>query len=980
MPIDKGITNASKIYRGTKQILKAYVGNKLVYTFGGKAIGYYKTLSNPLTPGGDINDYFGDIVDLYGTDLLVGVPYTSYAIDDTAVGAVYLFDLVTGTLLYIFLLPGERTLDYGYFFGTSVSQNASYVLIAKADYDTVDAVHLFSKATGALVANLVNPNTSLNMNFGVYYVKALTNYAVVLSDSNTGGADLHYFNFNGTLSHTVHLVNGTGVDMMVTNSQIYANRTLYPGELPLQIPLDYNPIDDVEAIAYWKRIANMMIGAAAYPMRQLAWNGTEYTYPDDPDTEIAYYTEIRTDGFPGDFFYYNQPEAVAKGATGYLTGKSIAEQYMFDDEMKVWIKTKMNTTAAQEWYTIYGSVDSVTVSNKTVTIIFNKREGGTYYDFAIAKYYKPGDLVYYDGTHYQFNVTHYNTAWNPTHVDVVSNQGYFSSQFDTYYDPPLYLARAGYDANHYIKQTLPVLNRKWFLFDCKYFPPPDKYPEQLMRDFTLGTIVSMGSEIVFHGRIEEYGFPYYSVPGDPTDIVLGSGGWRKIGSSRRYSYVAKHYFTPQGVFLRSELDPAQQTGADNIAPPASTWLQETVAGYNVEDNGNGLDVYDGTTFLHSLITPAIPYGNTFNENYGWATDVYENLIAVATPHKHSINALNTGYVEVRNILTNETLFTFTDPNPRIENSVNINDYGYSVAIYGTRLYVGCPGFLFNDPAQDRLGFVYEYDLTTGNLVYTWESVDHHGYGYRLEIIDEFIVIASSGSYNEVSRVDVYNRFSRAHQYTAYNPTPDVGATDYFGYTIAVSDNYLLVGDYYNGVVLVHDLVLRSYVGTLTNPDDNSSTFGRTLAIQGNRFIVGSSEVPYTDVYWWGAVYIYTYDEVNGIVLERTIETPYRGPDWDEVGHDYFGDQVVSIGNYLAVAYQPDWDDNGEYDVEIAIINIFTGVTVETIRIFEDGYTPDSGDYLSVTLKSKNNYLIVGTPGQGDSRGEFAGKVHIYKKW
>jgi hypothetical protein len=143
------------------------------YLFDATTGALLKTFTNP-TPA--INDSFGNQVAVFGNRALV-----SATGDDTGAanaGAAYLFDTTTGALLRTFLNPTPQSGDT---FGSGVALYGDKVLISATNDDTgatnAGSAYLFDAVTGALLFTFNNPTPFLNDMFGfevaVWGTKAL---------------------------------------------------------------------------------------------------------------------------------------------------------------------------------------------------------------------------------------------------------------------------------------------------------------------------------------------------------------------------------------------------------------------------------------------------------------------------------------------------------------------------------------------------------------------------------------------------------------------------------------------------------------------------------------------------------------------------------------------------------------------------------------------------------------------------------------
>ena len=138
--------------------------------------------------------------------------------------------------------------------------------------------------------------------------------------------------------------------------------------------------------------------------------------------------------------------------------------------------------------------------------------------------------------------------------------------------------------------------------------------------------------------------------------------------------------------------------------------------------------------------------------------------------------------------------------------------------------------------------------------------------------------------------------------TLDNPTP--ATWDYFGNSVAVSGNWVVVGDsgddtgaYNAGAAYLFDTLTGNLLRTLNNPTPaDSDSFGRSVAVSGSLVVVGASGDS-TGAAQAGSVYV--FDAATGNLL-RTLNNP------TPEASDYFGYSVALSGNLMVVgAYSDD---------------------------------------------------------------------------
>jgi len=212
---------------------------------------------------------------------------------------------------------------------------------------------------------------------------------------------------------------------------------------------------------------------------------------------------------------------------------------------------------------------------------------------------------------------------------------------------------------------------------------------------------------------------------------------------------------------------------------------------------------------------------------------------------------------------------------------------------------------------------------------------------------------------------------------------DAEAHGYFGISAAVDGNRLVVGASCQdspatdaGKVYIYEWNGSVYVevAQLTASDAQASSyFGISVAIGGNRLVVGATGEDTAGVSA-GKVYIYDWDTNTSTYVEVTQLTAT-----DAGAYDWFGSSVAlsSDGNRLVVGacgedtagvkagkvYIYDWDTNTSTYVEV------TQLTASDAGVW--GYFGSS-----VALSGNSDRLVVGAAGE-TSAGVDTGKVYVY---
>jgi len=192
--------------------------------------------------------------------------------------------------------------------------------------------------------------------------------------------------------------------------------------------------------------------------------------------------------------------------------------------------------------------------------------------------------------------------------------------------------------------------------------------------------------------------------------------------------------------------------------------------------------------------------------------------------------------------------------------------------------------------------------------------------------------AKSVAAGNSGEVYIYSNATGNLLYKVKNPNPNGSASDYFGWSISLSGNYLIVGAPYEG-----------NTGS-TNSD-------------------------------YGAVHVYditTFTAYSGTTITvtsatRTILNP------QPVSGDRFGMSVALSGTNLVIGtpLKESGDEGRAY-----IYNVTTGTLLYTIND-PTAYSTVAGDRFGWSVAIKDNTVIIGAPGESDSTGNYAGKAYVF---
>jgi hypothetical protein len=229
-------------------------------------------------------------------------------------------------------------------------------------------------------------------------------------------------------------------------------------------------------------------------------------------------------------------------------------------------------------------------------------------------------------------------------------------------------------------------------------------------------------------------------------------------------------------------------------------------------------------------------GDRFGSDIATAGD----FVVVSAPSERPSSDGLAGAVYVYRISTSSLLYTLSNPN----GGTFADSYGQSVAIDGNLLAVGAP---YDDTGGETdSGAVYIYNLTTETLEYSIFGTDINGWsGLKVSMNNGLLAVAS------ISKVKVYVASTGELLYTLDNPNPSgTVANDNFGSALSISGNYIVIGAYgetvdganWSGNVYIYS-TSGQLLQTFPNPNPVSGGsfdyFGYSIALTNNRLYAGA---------------------------------------------------------------------------------------------------------------------------------------------
>lgn len=343
---------------------------------------------------------------------------------------------------------------------------------------------------------------------------------------------------------------------------------------------------------------------------------------------------------------------------------------------------------------------------------------------------------------------------------------------------------------------------------------------------------------------------------------------------------------------------------------------------------------------------------------------------------------NSGVVKVFDSTTGALLHVLVNPTPD-----PADQFGYALAISGSRLVVGAH---LDDTTALNAGMAYVYDLagptpTVPTLVLQHPSpAANDNFGFSVAISGSRIAVGchldDDGATNAgtVLIFDLDGPTPTVPTLTLGNPSPALN--DQFGYSVALSGSRLAVGTPLDdtgaandGTVYVFDLAaavpaVLVPVLTLANPDPASQDqFGFAIAMAGEVLAVG---LPFDDATALNAGRVYVYDFAGGYTSQATWILDNPAP----VANDQFGYSVAVHGRKLVVGVP--FDDEGAFHTGRAFVYDLNGATptVPVASLAKEALVAE--DKLGFSVGIWGDMVVAGVP--SDDVGTFnTGSVAVF---
>jgi hypothetical protein len=398
------------------------------------------------------------------------------------------------------------------------------------------------------------------------------------------------------------------------------------------------------------------------------------------------------------------------------------------------------------------------------------------------------------------------------------------------------------------------------------------------------------------------------------------------------------------------------------------------------------------TLIQTLDNPN-PYATSANDNFGSSVAISGNYAIVSAFNESDAGGTYSGKAYIFNVSTGALVHTLNNPNAY--GTTQSDYFGNSVAISGNYAIVSAYGE--DDAGATDSGKAYIFSVSTGALVHTLNNPNAYGtsnldyFGNSVAISGNYAIVSAnleddtSGTNGLSSgKAYIFNVSTGTLIHTLDNPNAyGTGREDWFGNSVAISDNYAIVGAYReddaggttSGKAYIFDVTTGQLVHTLNNPSSSTAEdqFGYSVAISGDYAIVGAPNDTLIDS---GSGTAYVFNATTGTLVKNLYNPNAFGTRLN----DSFGYSVAISGNYAIVGARNE-DDTGGLSSGVAyVFDISSPATVPLITTLTNpnAYGTSSSDNFGYSVAISGNYTVVGAYAEDDAGGGNSGKAYIYK--
>ena len=361
----------------------------------------------------------------------------------------------------------------------------------------------------------------------------------------------------------------------------------------------------------------------------------------------------------------------------------------------------------------------------------------------------------------------------------------------------------------------------------------------------------------------------------------------------------------KAIVTEGKISPVNGTENDEFGFSVSISGDRALVGSYLDD-GNGIDsgaayIYTFENGLWSQTVKLTASDGAANDNFGISVSLSGN-IALIGANLDDDNAWNSGSAYIYKYdgskwVENEKL-TASDAGSN-------NQFGYAVSLSGNQALIGAK---FDDDNGALSGSAYIFDLNGNNWIQSaklkpqdGQALDYFGFSVSLSgnraLVGAYL---DDDNGNNSGSAYIFNNNGGIWSETTKLVANDAGVSDYFGYSVSLSNESALIGAKFESnqgaaYMFGFDGIGWSQTAKIMAADGvGGDQFGNAVSLEGNLALIGTFSDDDNGINS-GSAYLYEYTS-GGIWMQLDKFTAVDGVANDEYGHSVsLSSQRVIIG-------------------------------------------------------------------------------------
>ncbi|MFK8013030.1 MAG: hypothetical protein AB8B80_13405 [Marinicellaceae bacterium] len=366
--------------------------------------------------------------------------------------------------------------------------------------------------------------------------------------------------------------------------------------------------------------------------------------------------------------------------------------------------------------------------------------------------------------------------------------------------------------------------------------------------------------------------------------------------------------------------------------------------------------------------------------FGVSVSMDNNRIVVGASQSLNNSGSTSGAVHVYDFNGNEWVET---QKLIIDNGWSIDNFGHSVSLVNNRIAIGAYRAL---GISDSLsGAVYIFDLVTGNWnesqkISLEDGRNNDYFGYSVDLSNNRLIIGAynddNTDFNNSGSAYIYDLEKGTWSLTQKLTASSINDNDYFGYSVSLNGDQALIGAY--GSDLSNEDAGAAYVfdyngntwqqSTLLLPEGNNPSSFGASVELNNNQAIIGAHSHDFDNIDSGATFVFEFSDNQW--LQSQVILPH-----DRESQDYFGQAVSVYNSHLFINAMYD-DDNGINSGSVYNYIVENGFWVQDRKIVSNEIIGSPNSSFGISVSYDGNRLVVGSH-TDDGKDQNSGAAYIY---